>query len=130
MVSYLRLVANPTDELAWHRVLLLLPGIGTRTVERFLGQISTYHGLPEILEKVIAPHGTGGKHSRVLSSLRALLESISRETMPPAEQLQQAINHYGPIMEAKYKKDPSRRKRAADAPADGTEVRLPQGVSC
>lgn len=110
VVSYLRLVANPTDELAWHRVLLLLPGIGTRTVERVLEQISTYHGLPEILEEVIAPHGTGGKHSMVLSSLRALLESISRETMPPAEQLQQAINHYGPIMEAKYKKDPSRRK--------------------
>jgi DNA helicase-2/ATP-dependent DNA helicase PcrA len=110
VVSYLRLVANPTDELAWHRVLLLLPGIGTRTVERVLEQISTYHGLSEILEKVIAPHGAGGKHSRVLSSLRALLQSISSAGMPPADQLQQAINHYAPIMEAKYKKDPSRRK--------------------
>ena len=32
-ISYLRIVANPTDELAWHRVLLLLPGIGVRVVD-------------------------------------------------------------------------------------------------
>jgi DNA helicase II / ATP-dependent DNA helicase PcrA len=110
VVSYLRIVANPTDELAWHRVLLLLPGIGTRTVEKFLGQISTYQSLPEIIEKVLAPQCAGGKHSGVLSSLKGLLQSINSKTMLPAGQLQQAINHYGPLMEAKYQKDPSRRK--------------------
>ena len=40
VISYLRIIANPADELSWHRVLLLLPGIGTRTVERLLELIS------------------------------------------------------------------------------------------
>ena len=42
VVSYLRIVANPADELAWQRVLLLLPGIGVRTVERLLELIVHY----------------------------------------------------------------------------------------
>jgi DNA helicase-2/ATP-dependent DNA helicase PcrA len=66
--------------------------------------------LPEIIEKVLAPQCAGGKHSGVLSSLKGLLQSINSKTMLPAGQLQQAINHYGPLMEAKYQKDPSRRK--------------------
>ena len=45
VISYLRIIANPADELAWHRVLLLLPGIGTKTVERLLELISAQTSL-------------------------------------------------------------------------------------
>ena len=110
VVSYLRIVANPTDELAWHRVLLLLPGIGTKTVEKMLGQVSACQTLHEVIETVITPQCAGGKHSGVFSSFKGLLQSINNRTMLPAGQLQQAINHYAPIMEAKFSKDPSRRK--------------------
>ena len=34
VVAYLRLVANPRDELAWKRVLKLIPNVGTATANR------------------------------------------------------------------------------------------------
>ena len=110
VVSYLRLVANPTDELAWHRVLMLLPGIGTRTVERFLELIIHYHSLPDIIEKVFTPFCSGQKNSEVFSGLRSLLQSIAPSTLTPARQLELVMEHYGPIMKQKYKKDSARTK--------------------
>ena len=109
VISYLRVIANPADELAWHRVLLLLPGIGTRTVERLLELMSSQTNLANIVDKAITPFCTGQKHSDVLSSLRALLLSISGP-LTPAEQLDRVIGHYDPIMKIKYKKDASRAK--------------------
>lgn len=34
VVSYLRIIVNPKDELAWKRVLKLIPGIGNKTANR------------------------------------------------------------------------------------------------
>ncbi len=109
VVSYLRIVANPADELAWQRVLLLLPGIGVKTVERLLDLIVHYTSLSDIIEKVFAPFCTVQKHSETFAAIKKLLQAISSESMP-ARQLASAMEHYGPIMEAKYKKDPSRTK--------------------
>ncbi|MGD0662232.1 MAG: ATP-dependent helicase [Syntrophorhabdales bacterium] len=108
VLSYLRIVANPADELAWHRVLLLLPGIGSRTVERLLELISGYGDLASIIGRVIASQCTGHRHSEALSALKALLASIDGGT--PARGLEQVMHHYDPIMKAKYKKDASRAK--------------------
>ena len=110
VVSYLRLVANPTDELAWHRVLLLLPGIGARTVERLLGLIAHYTSLTEILEKVFGPLCTDQKNAGVFASLKMLLQTISGPSMLPGRQLELVREHYDPLMKVKYKKEPSKVK--------------------
>ncbi len=109
VVSYLRIVANPADELAWQRVLLLLPGIGVKTVERLLDLIVHYTSLSDIIDKVFAPFCTGQKHSETFAAIKKLLQSVSSESMP-ARQLASVMEHYGLIMEAKYKKDPFRTK--------------------
>ena len=106
VISYLRIVANPADELAWHRVLLLLPGIGARTVERVLGMITHYGGLADIIDKVFAPLCAGQKNSEVFASFKKLLQAISGPSMAPSRQVDLVMEHYGPIMEARYKKDP------------------------
>lgn len=110
VISYLRLVANPADELAWHRVLLLLPGIGARTVERLLEMITRYNSLGEIVEKVFTPLCTGQKNSDVFVSFKKLLNAISPPSMVPSRQVDLVMEHYGPIMEAKYKKEVQRVK--------------------
>ncbi|HBA55542.1 MAG TPA: hypothetical protein DCZ04_14075, partial [Syntrophorhabdus aromaticivorans] len=94
VVSYLRLVANPSDELAWHRVLLLLPGIGARTVERLLDLIAGHSNLATIIDKVFAPFCTGHKHSPVFASFAVLLQSINDPSMKPARQLELVLAHY------------------------------------
>jgi DNA helicase-2/ATP-dependent DNA helicase PcrA len=40
VVAYLRIATNPRDELAWKRVLRLIPNIGNRTASRIWEQIS------------------------------------------------------------------------------------------
>ncbi|HAR97049.1 MAG TPA: ATP-dependent helicase, partial [Deltaproteobacteria bacterium] len=110
VIAYLRIVANPIDELAWHRVLLLLPGIGTKTVERLLQLISTQDNLARIIDTAITPFCTGQKHSDTLASFRDLLQSINSPSVGPAQALDRVIIHYEPIMKVKHKKDASRTK--------------------
>jgi ATP-dependent DNA helicase UvrD/PcrA len=40
VVALLRIVENETDEMAWHRVLTLVPGVGQVTAAKILGRIS------------------------------------------------------------------------------------------
>lgn len=40
VVSYLRVIVNPRDELAWKRILKLIPGIGNKTADRVYQEIS------------------------------------------------------------------------------------------
>ncbi len=110
VVSYLRLVANPADELAWHRVLMLLPGIGARTVERLLQLIVHYHSLADIIDKVFTPFCSGQKNSEVFVSLKKLLGDLCAPSILPARQVELVMGHYEPIMRLKYKKEPSRVK--------------------
>jgi DNA helicase-2/ATP-dependent DNA helicase PcrA len=40
VVSYLRIIVNHRDELAWKRVLKMIPGVGTKTANRIFESIS------------------------------------------------------------------------------------------
>lgn len=49
IVSYLRVLVNPRDELAWKRILKLLPGVGNVTADRVFESIATRISGTEIL---------------------------------------------------------------------------------
>ena len=53
VVSYLRLIVNPRDELAWKRVLKLIPKIGNATAARVWERLA---GAPEPLALMRAPN--------------------------------------------------------------------------
>ena len=44
VVSYLRVLVNPLDELAWKRILKLIPGVGTRTASKIFESIAAAFG--------------------------------------------------------------------------------------
>ena len=44
VVSYLRVIVNPRDELAWKRILKMIPGIGRATANRIYEQIASGEG--------------------------------------------------------------------------------------
>ncbi len=113
VISYLRFIANPADELAWHRVLMLLPGIGARTVERLLEMITHYSALADIIEKVFTPLCSGQKNSDVFASFKKLIQAIHSPSMVPSHQVDLVMEHYGPIMETKYRKDPLKVRELA-----------------
>src|SRR5262249_16371149 len=40
VLAHLRIVANPRDAVSWHRVILLLEGLGPRTAEDLVGHLA------------------------------------------------------------------------------------------
>ncbi len=57
VVSYLRIIVNPRDELAWKRVLKMIPGIGSTTANRIFEHIRV-----SIPPDVSTPHGVSSPH--------------------------------------------------------------------
>ena len=92
VVSYLRLTANPRDELAWKRCLRLIPNVGMATANRVWERIQS---APDPLALVLrgeadaaaARRGTGW------AEFRALLEELLRDELKtsPARQIETVL---------------------------------------
>src|SRR5437588_1478354 len=92
VVSYLRIATNPRDELAWKRVLRLIPNVGAATANRVWERISF---APDPLALVLrgdadaaaARRGTGW------TEFRALLEELLRDEVKtsPARQIETVL---------------------------------------
>ncbi len=83
VISYLRIIVNPRDELAWKRVLRLIPGVGAVTANRVYESLmlkagpvdSSFRFLPALKENVQASRGA--KHG--LHALINLFELLSAQ---------------------------------------------------
>src|SRR5687768_4779949 len=60
VVSYLRIIVNPRDELAWKRILKLIPGVGNKTANRLFEAIAS---------KSVPPALAGGEDTASETSL-------------------------------------------------------------
>lgn len=88
VLAYMRAVLNLRDELAWRRVLRMVPGIGQRTIERLWPIIATSADLSGALEAA-----SGRIPRRALSGWRdlcELLEALADESLAerPAQQIE------------------------------------------
>src|SRR5215212_2192385 len=92
VVSYLRLVANPRDELAWKRVLRLIPNVGAATTNRIWERIQL---APDPLALVIRGEAdaTAAKRGAGWPEFRSLLEELVREEVrnSPARQIETVL---------------------------------------
>jgi DNA helicase-2/ATP-dependent DNA helicase PcrA len=61
VVSYLRVIVNPRDELAWKRILKMIPGIGGTTANRVFEEIASRH-------KAEPPALAGGEASTAITT--------------------------------------------------------------
>jgi DNA helicase-2/ATP-dependent DNA helicase PcrA len=106
LISHIKILANPLDELAWHRVLLLLDGIGPRIAEEIIAEISRSGDWR-------APLVTLQKRARfgkALMRLAAALEEASRQDTPFAESVAALADYYLPLLKNKY--DDYQRRQA------------------
>lgn len=96
VVSYLRVIVNPRDELAWKRILKMLPGVGNKTANRVYESLvakrftdtNNTEGLSIISLRTIAENASrGAKHG--LSQLVTLMESLvsDENRNDPAKQI-------------------------------------------
>jgi len=68
VISYLRVIANPRDELAWKRILKLIPGVGNVTANRVY---EATRGQASLLAENNHTSSTNESFSRVLQALRS-----------------------------------------------------------
>ncbi|RMG60173.1 MAG: ATP-dependent helicase [Deltaproteobacteria bacterium] len=105
VLSVLRIVVNPQDEISAGRAFRLLEGIGKRKASS--------------LTKILAESGSLEEASRALTEVKRsddcksfaeLLLSLSRANLPVSEMVGRVVNFYRPIMEKKFDDYPKRLK--------------------
>lgn len=106
LVSILRIVENPRDEIAWFRVLQLLDGIGPATAAAAVehvagcghdpGAIATFKAPPAAREQIAA-----------LGQLMQDLSVMGQEG--PALQIERILSFYSPILKRNYE-NPDQRE--------------------
>ncbi len=95
VISYLRIVHNPHDQVSWHRVLLLMRGIGAKTASRVTEQmIEKKKGL-DIDKEML-------KKSEDLENLINILKEMKPEKHLPGGMIREFLKYYEPLLKSKY----------------------------
>ncbi len=106
VLAHLRVVANPRDTVSWHRVLLLIEGIGPRSAADLIGWILA-EGEPATRLEAFPrrPFTTD------LQALAGLLRQLYEYASVPGEQVEAVLRYYEPILKRVHREDyPKRRK--------------------
>ena len=105
-LAHLRIVVNPRDAISWHRILLLLEGVGPKASDEIIRWIQSAGEPAERLESF--PKRT---FSTALHGLAALLRRLQRPGTMPEEQVDEVLRYYEPILKRVHREDyPKRRK--------------------
>jgi DNA helicase-2/ATP-dependent DNA helicase PcrA len=105
-LAHLRVIENPRDAVCWHRVLMLLEGIGPRTADELTGTLIGAADVPAALEATI-----GRGYSNDLRALAGLLRRIGEGARRPDEQLTEVLRYYEPLLKRRHPDDYPKRQR-------------------
>lgn len=106
VLAHLRVVVNPSDAMAWNRILTLIDGIGPKTATDFVYWLKSA-GNPYELG---ASGMVSDKFKKGILSLSQLLIDLKRNDFTPAEALEHIHKYYKPLCEKKYDDHPKRLK--------------------
>lgn len=102
VTAHMKIVMNPKDELAWHRALTLIAGIGQKTAEKIAHEALTAGSLREVAERVLTDRAKWNKHVMNLSGLRAFLGAAAGYKLSPGTLYDLALDYYRPLMKNKF----------------------------
>jgi DNA helicase-2/ATP-dependent DNA helicase PcrA len=103
LLAHLRVLANPLDTVSWHRVLMLVEGVGPKKAQDLLATLVKSENPYRALREVTGRSGQG------LKNLANTLESLSgAEDRRPAEQVSHVYEYYLPILKEQYDDYPKR----------------------
>jgi DNA helicase-2/ATP-dependent DNA helicase PcrA len=110
LISHIKITANPLDELAWHRCLLLLDGIGPRIAEEIIAAISQSGDW----RTALAAWQGRQRFGQALMQLSTALEQASTPGLPFAEAVTILADYYFPLLQKRYD-DYQRRQADVDS---------------
>ena len=105
LLAHVRVVANPMDTVSWHRVLMLVEGVGPKKAKDVMAVLvksdNPYHAL----------HDMTGRSGKGLRDLALTLESLAGAGhLRPAEQVNHMYEYYLPILKIQYDDYPKRMR--------------------
>ncbi len=98
LVAHLRVVHNPRDVVSWHRILLLLGGVGPRTAQRVIEEINSGRALLTKQGAKVAREAGNDAVGRLFT----MLAGIADERLSVADKVDALVAYYRPIMKKKY----------------------------
>ncbi|MDF0644849.1 MAG: ATP-dependent helicase [Nitrospira sp.] len=105
LLAHLRVVANPLDAVSWHRVLMLVEGVGPKKAQELLASLVKSDAPYRVLRDV------GGRSSQGLKNLAHTLESLAASAdRGTAEQVNHIYDYYLPILKEQYDDYPKRTR--------------------
>jgi DNA helicase II / ATP-dependent DNA helicase PcrA len=110
LISFLRVIENPRDAVAWNRILLLVDGIGPRTAEKVIEDLLSRR-------RTVTPQTTlpafWHEFNAYPDKLKGLFDAL-KEAAPthivPADKIQQLLQYYEPLFRKRYDDHNKRRK--------------------
>ena len=105
LLAHMRVVANPLDAVSWHRVLMLVEGVGPKKAQDVMAALvkspNPYRALSEMT----------GRSGKGLKDLALTLESLAGSgDLRPAEQVAHIYEYYLPILKEHYDDYPKRTR--------------------
>jgi len=110
VLAHLRIVANPRDAVSWHRVILLLEGLGPRTAEDLVGHLAAPATVEEAAERLLT-YPRRGAYTKELGHLAAMLRMIAPDTVSPGEKVAQVVAFYAPMLRHIHREDFPKREK-------------------
>ncbi|HEX2865547.1 MAG TPA: ATP-dependent helicase [Ignavibacteriales bacterium] len=116
VLAFLRIAANPKDLVSWLRVLMLHEGIGPKTAQKILDEISVSRLSIQSNPETVVPK----KYNDRILNLFILLNKIHTKESSPTEKAGLVLDYYYPLFKGKYD-DFNKRKKDLDILLNITE---------
>ncbi len=105
LLAHLRVVANPKDTMSWNRLLLLVPGVGRQTCNKFNAQVQGDFDLAAGIKWLRQQRRPPG-----LKDLADLMETLNLPSQTLMSRINLALAYYEPLAKARYDDYPKRLK--------------------
>lgn len=102
LLALVRILENPSDELAWHRVLGLMDGVGPASIRRLVEELGVAEAAA--LERLLGDECPRFPSAAAddLAGLRAALGDCAGDDLPPAAQVERLARACVPLFNRAY----------------------------
>jgi DNA helicase-2/ATP-dependent DNA helicase PcrA len=109
VLAHLRVVANPRDAVSWHRILLLLDGLGPKTAEDVFAHL--LGGAAEETTARLRAYPRRGAYTKDLGRLADLLDDIAADGVAVGEKVARVVGFYVPMLRQIHRDDFPKREK-------------------
>jgi DNA helicase-2/ATP-dependent DNA helicase PcrA len=103
LLALLRVLDNPADQLAWHRVLATMDGVGPATIRRLFNEIGLEDDSNDALARFIDGAGSlPGAAATQAAELRSALAYCTDSDPPPSQQIDRLTGFCSAVFPNRY----------------------------